>query len=300
MGALVPIKAGGYTDEDPILHTEMNLINTQIVKAPNWVDGDATYTPAVTVTLGGEGLTLNATNSLRFASGGRATWLASSSLVQNLGSNWDLSGDIEFKSGSTTTFEAGAGLEIATTLSLVDGSAVTADGTVTINLGDATTINESGTIYFGPTALVVALEDAQVMWNTGSVFSDGSDRTFSGVQVPSGDSAQTGARVQDLTNGTVTRGAEKDSYYIAHSQGGLLTVKLRSTPAPLVDGAIISFIRESSDGLNATEFQLQDATPFITLNAGAGFARIQFQWRNGGSRWRLYDVNPAASFDFSP
>lgn len=300
MAALVPIKPGGYDTEDPILHTEMNLINTQIVKAPNFVDGDATYSPAVTVTIEGNGLTFNSTTAARWGAFGYATFQSGSKLIQNSGARLELSGTTTWKTGALATLEVGSQLDVESIVEFQDGSFLNTVGAVTFNLVDVTTINENGTIYFGPTALVVALDDAQIAWNTGSVFTDGSTRTFSGSQTPSGDNAQVGQRIQDLTSGTVVRGAEKDTYYVAHAQGGLLVVKLRDDPAPLVDGAVITFIWESSDGLNSAEFQEQDATPIITRTAGASFSRIQFQWRNSDSAWHLYDVNPVTAFDFTP
>jgi hypothetical protein len=56
MAALVPIKAGGYAFEDEVTDVQMNLINDQIVKAPNFVDGGATYNLSAENEIGGAGL----------------------------------------------------------------------------------------------------------------------------------------------------------------------------------------------------------------------------------------------------
>jgi hypothetical protein len=61
MAALIPIKVGGYAYRDPVGHLEMNRINDQIVKAPNFVDGGATYNPTDELIIGGAGLTLTTT-----------------------------------------------------------------------------------------------------------------------------------------------------------------------------------------------------------------------------------------------
>lgn len=55
MAALVPIKVLGYAYQDKILAAEMNIINVQLPKAPNFVDGGANYSPAAAIGLSGAG-----------------------------------------------------------------------------------------------------------------------------------------------------------------------------------------------------------------------------------------------------
>lgn len=65
MSNFVSIKVGGWAEEDPLTHDEINLFQEQLLKAPNLTDG-STHAPTAAFIIGGAGIQLAGTGRVRW------------------------------------------------------------------------------------------------------------------------------------------------------------------------------------------------------------------------------------------
>lgn len=152
MSALVPPKPGGYAVGDPVTSAQMNLMNDQIPKAPNWVDGGATYTFTDEIIVAGAGLRLNSTT--------------------------------DFSSGSVTAFEDGSTVNVAGVMNVTTDGAVEVNGDGTVSFNDDSILAMKDGSQFTAAAGVLTSVLGEWNFNTGSLLSINSGatiRTLSGA-----------------------------------------------------------------------------------------------------------------------
>lgn len=205
MAALVPIKVGGYAFEDPVTDTEMNLINDQIVKAPNWVDGGATYTFTGEIIVAGAGLRFNSTTDF---SSGSVTAFESGSTVNVAGEmNVTTDGAVEVNGDGTVSFNDDS------ILAMKDGSQFTAAagvlatvlGTWNFNTGSILSINSGATIRVLSGAAFTGASGSTSTWNSGSSTVFAGTNTFSGTTNFSGATTFTAGTWPKLSSRSWTR-----------------------------------------------------------------------------------------------
>jgi hypothetical protein len=152
MAAFTRANPLGWSVGNPVTSAQMHALDLDHVKAPNFVDGLATYNPAGLIQIGGAGMRFNAgtlffgTSTTTFAGSstiamqGTMTVSTTGSIV--IGS----SGEISVTSGGEINLESGSGMTWA------DGSLIQAEDGSTFQLADGSVINFGGIVNFGATA----------------------------------------------------------------------------------------------------------------------------------------------------
>lgn len=149
----------GYAYKSPIRYQAMQLINTQLPKAPNFVDGGAAYNPTDVIEVGGAGFEFTSntgfmsTSSTAFESGASVT-NDGSWTVRNTGRIYlQTNGQIVVQSTGEISVQTAGRLDIESggALNFRDGSLVTAEDGSTFLLQDGSVLNTAGIVNFGST-----------------------------------------------------------------------------------------------------------------------------------------------------
>lgn len=160
----------GYAYKSPIRYQAMQLINTQLPKAPNFVDGGATYTPADPIVVGGAGFELDgptvftANAVTTFESISETTFESGATLTNNGAFYIDgpgiayvrTNGYIIVQSTGEISVQTGGRLDVETggAMNWRDGSLITAADGSTFQLADGSVLNTAGIVNFGSTSTI--------------------------------------------------------------------------------------------------------------------------------------------------
>jgi hypothetical protein len=147
----------GYAVGDPVTSAQMNLFNTQIVKAPNFVDGLATYNPVGLIQVGGAGFRWN--GPTLFAGTSATTWASGSTSVWDNGSSASWSGTATFTSAAVVSFTGTCEIDfgIDTETEMNGAFVVSSTGVIDVDSGgnlhfdSGSTITGTGTVANGAT-----------------------------------------------------------------------------------------------------------------------------------------------------
>lgn len=190
----------GYAYKSPIRHQAMQLINTQLPKAPNFVDGGATYTPADPIVVGGAGFeldgptvfTANAETTFESIS---ETTIASGATFTNNGAFYvdgpgiiyvRTNGLIIVQSTGEISVQTGGRLDVETggAMNWRDGSIITAADGSTFQLADGSVLNTAGIVNFGSTNSITGspklVSGTTLTANSGSTVNLGGTTTLTG------------------------------------------------------------------------------------------------------------------------
>jgi hypothetical protein len=138
MAALETPEPLGYAPGDPVTSAQMNRINIGLPKAPNWVDGGATYNPTDQLVMGGAGMRW--TGPTEFGATSTTTFESASTTM------WESGSSASFASGSTTVWESGSSASWEGLATFVDGSTVVIELDSTVDLYGGITVQGGGGI----------------------------------------------------------------------------------------------------------------------------------------------------------
>jgi hypothetical protein len=136
MAALETPEPLGYAPGDPVTSAQMNRINIGLPKAPNWVDGGATYNPTDQLVMGGAGMRW--TGPTEFGATSTTTFESASTTM------WESGSSASFASGSTTVWESGSSASWEGLATFVDGSTVVIELDSTVDLYGGITVQGGG------------------------------------------------------------------------------------------------------------------------------------------------------------
>lgn len=152
MAAFTRANPLGWSVGSPVTSAQMNALDLDHVKSPNFVDGLATYNPAGLIQIGGAGFQWNAASA--FASTSSTTW-AGSSTVSMLGTfTVSATGSIVIGSSGEISVTSGGEITLATGSAMTweDGSLVQVDDGATVQFADGSVLNLGGILNFGATS----------------------------------------------------------------------------------------------------------------------------------------------------
>lgn len=182
----------GYAYKSPIRWQAMNLVNTQLPKAPNFVDGGATYNPAALLQVGGAGFQWNGPTV--FAGTSATTWEDGSTCV------WEDGSSATFGDGCLVT------VELDCTIELFGGINVRSGGGI-INVSNGGVIDfDAGGLITGSGAIASGATLSVANGGTLSVANGGTFSAASGSAVNAGSGSTVTASLGSTVNlgGTTT------------------------------------------------------------------------------------------------
>jgi hypothetical protein len=185
MAAFTRANTIGWAPGDPVTAAQMNALDADHVKAPNFVDGLATYAPAGLIQIGGAGFQWNGPSV--FASTATTTLASGSSTTLNGSFYVDGPGAVYLRTNGRIVVQSTGEIAVATGGDLVieaggamnweSGALITAEDGSTFQLADGSVLNLAGIMNFGATSEIHG--DPTLMSGAELTFASGSDVTAS-------------------------------------------------------------------------------------------------------------------------
>lgn len=256
MAAFSRVKPAGYAVGERLPSADVTALDVNLVKAPNFVDGGATYTPADPVVVGGDGIHVDGAG-WRVLSLASFTVASGGSILVNGGGFITVTGSggvgiFRVQSGGAAQILAGGALDVfgnATlktsgpgTLTAETGSIATFDSGSTVNLTGATNIRGEtrlrSTANGGPGTMVCETDTSLTM-QAGSTLSLANTVTVNAATVityASG-STETGTKTRtgrEIRSGTGARTAYRPAVALSASADDQITVNADRYTIPSV------------------------------------------------------------------
>lgn len=248
MAAFSKANSAGWAVNERLTSVQMNALDGDHVKAPNLVDGGATYSPTDPVIVAGAGihvsgtgwrvlsaanLIVNTGGFITIGSGGTATLrVLSGALAQiQAGGALDVAGSLTLKTTGAGSFTA----ETGTTATWNSGSTATFATGSTVNLSGTT--NVRGAVTFkstangGPGSLVFESDASALISSTAITWAGTSVQTYVAGATVAGVHTRTG---RTTYSGSSARNQYRSILALSASADGDITVATDRAKIPLV------------------------------------------------------------------